>query len=55
MMDRSYVQQEAEGRIYDVVEQTLSAIAIVQAFGREKFNSGRSPRRPVTPWLRRAR
>ena len=41
MMDRSYVQQEAEGRIYDVVEQTLSAIAIVQAFGREKFNSGR--------------
>ena len=41
MMDRSYVQQEAEGKIYDVVEQSLSAMAIVQAFGRETYNQNR--------------
>ena len=41
MMDRSYAQQEAEGKIYDVVEQSLSAIAIVQAFGREAHNRER--------------
>jgi ATP-binding cassette subfamily B protein/subfamily B ATP-binding cassette protein MsbA len=35
MLDRSYEQQEAEGRIYEVVERTLSAIPVVQAFGRE--------------------
>jgi ATP-binding cassette subfamily B protein/subfamily B ATP-binding cassette protein MsbA len=44
MMDRSYEQQEAEGRIYDVVEQAFSAIAIVQAFGREGFNEQRFAR-----------
>ncbi len=38
MMNESYVQQEAEGKIYDVLEQTFSAIPIVQAFGREKLN-----------------
>jgi ATP-binding cassette subfamily B protein/subfamily B ATP-binding cassette protein MsbA len=36
MMQFSYAQQEADGRIYEVVEQTLSAIPIVQAFGRER-------------------
>ncbi len=36
MFDRSYELQEAEGQIYDVVEQTLSAIPVVQAFGREE-------------------
>lgn len=41
MMDRSYEQQETEGRIYDVVEQTFSAIAIVQAFGCEGVNKRR--------------
>jgi ATP-binding cassette subfamily B protein/subfamily B ATP-binding cassette protein MsbA len=35
MLERSYAQQQAEGRVYDVVEQTLSAIPVVQAFGQE--------------------
>ena len=35
MLDRSYAQQEAEARIYEVVERTLSAIPVVQAFGQE--------------------
>src|SRR5439155_21324216 len=38
MMDRSYEQQEVEGKIYSLVEQAFSAIAVVQAFGRERFN-----------------
>jgi ATP-binding cassette subfamily B protein/subfamily B ATP-binding cassette protein MsbA len=33
--DRSYVEQEVESGIYEIVEQTLSAIPAVQAFGRE--------------------
>jgi ATP-binding cassette, subfamily B, bacterial len=33
--DTSYVQQEAESRVYETVEQTLSAMPAVQAFGRE--------------------
>jgi ATP-binding cassette subfamily B protein/subfamily B ATP-binding cassette protein MsbA len=41
MMDRSYEQQEAEGRVYDVVEQTLSAIPVVQAFVREEHGDRR--------------
>jgi ATP-binding cassette subfamily B protein/subfamily B ATP-binding cassette protein MsbA len=40
-MDRSYEQQEAEGKIYDVVEQTFSSISLVQAFGCEAANEGR--------------
>jgi ATP-binding cassette subfamily B protein/subfamily B ATP-binding cassette protein MsbA len=36
MNDRSYEQQQVEGQVYDVVEQTLSAIPIVQAFGCEE-------------------
>jgi ATP-binding cassette subfamily B protein/subfamily B ATP-binding cassette protein MsbA len=35
MMDRSYQQQELESKIYDDIEQTFSAIAVVQAFHRE--------------------
>jgi ATP-binding cassette subfamily B protein/subfamily B ATP-binding cassette protein MsbA len=35
MMQRSYAQQQIEGEVYDVVEQTLAAIPVVQAFGRE--------------------
>jgi ATP-binding cassette subfamily B protein/subfamily B ATP-binding cassette protein MsbA len=38
MMEQSYAQQEAEGKIYEVLEQTFSAIPIVQAFGRENLN-----------------
>jgi ATP-binding cassette subfamily B protein/subfamily B ATP-binding cassette protein MsbA len=35
MLDRSYAQQEAEGHIYEVMERTLSAVPVVQAFGQE--------------------
>jgi ATP-binding cassette subfamily B protein/subfamily B ATP-binding cassette protein MsbA len=38
MMDRSYAQNEIEGRLYSFVEENLSAIAVVQAFGREEAN-----------------
>jgi ATP-binding cassette subfamily B protein/subfamily B ATP-binding cassette protein MsbA len=36
MAEESYKQQEAEGGLYAHVEQTLSAIPVVQAFGREE-------------------
>lgn len=36
MLDRSYEQQQIEGKIYDVVEHTLSAVPVVQAFSREE-------------------
>jgi ATP-binding cassette subfamily B protein/subfamily B ATP-binding cassette protein MsbA len=45
MMERSYQQQEIEGKIYDLVEQTFTAIPAVQAFGREKFNDQQFARR----------
>ncbi len=35
MLERSYEQQEAEARIWDVMERTLSALPVVQAFGQE--------------------
>ena len=35
MAERSYEQQEAEGIVYTVVEETLAAIPVVQAFTRE--------------------
>lgn len=41
MMERSYTQQEAEGKIYEVVEQTFSAMPVVQAFTREGSNDAR--------------
>ncbi len=41
MMKFSYAQQEEESKIYEVVEQTLSAIPAIQAFGREEFNDRR--------------
>ena len=44
MMDRSYEQQETEGKIYDVLEQTFSAIPLVQAFGTEGMNEKRFAR-----------
>ncbi|MGD9902578.1 MAG: ABC transporter ATP-binding protein [Vicinamibacterales bacterium] len=36
MLETSYTQQEAEARIYEVVERQLSALPAVQAFGREQ-------------------
>jgi ATP-binding cassette subfamily B protein len=36
MLDRSYRRQEAEGQIYNVVEQTLSSIPVVQTFAYEE-------------------
>jgi ATP-binding cassette subfamily B protein len=41
MLDKSYTQQEVDARIYAEVEQTLSAIPMVQAFGRESEQDGR--------------
>jgi ATP-binding cassette, subfamily B, bacterial len=41
MLERSYAQQSAEGRIYDVVEQALSAMPVVQAFAQEERNERR--------------
>jgi ABC-type multidrug transport system fused ATPase/permease subunit len=41
MMERSWEQQEIEGRMYDVVEQTFTAIPVVQAFTREPLNDVR--------------
>jgi ATP-binding cassette subfamily B protein/subfamily B ATP-binding cassette protein MsbA len=35
MLERSHHQQEVEGQMYGVVEQTLSAVWVIQAFGRE--------------------
>jgi ATP-binding cassette, subfamily B, bacterial len=36
MLERSYEQHEIEGKTYEVVEQTLSAMPVVQAFGGEE-------------------
>jgi ATP-binding cassette, subfamily B, bacterial len=41
MADRSYEQDQSEADMYDVVEQTLSAIPVVQAFGAEEENDRR--------------
>jgi ATP-binding cassette, subfamily B, bacterial len=38
MLEKSYRQQAVEAQIYSTVEQTFSALAIVQAFGREDWN-----------------
>jgi ATP-binding cassette, subfamily B, bacterial len=38
MLERSYAQQAAEGAVYDVVEGTLSAVPVIQAFGQEERN-----------------
>ncbi len=36
MLQASYGQQEVEGKLYEVVERTLSAMPIIQAFTREE-------------------
>jgi ATP-binding cassette, subfamily B, bacterial len=41
MFERSYQAQQIESQQYVIVEQTLSAIPIVQAFGREEHNNRR--------------
>jgi ATP-binding cassette subfamily B protein/subfamily B ATP-binding cassette protein MsbA len=41
MLEGSYRQQEIESRLYEVTEQTFSAMPIVQAFSREDFNDAR--------------
>ncbi len=41
MLKLSYVEQERGARIYEVAEQTLSAMPVVQAFCREEFNDRR--------------
>ena len=38
MMEKSYAQQEIEGRIYDISEQTFSSIPVIHAFARESRN-----------------
>src|SRR5262249_41780785 len=35
MVERSYAQQAIEAEVYDAVEETLSAMPVVQAFGHE--------------------
>ena len=44
MLDLSYRQQETESEIYEVVEQTFSAMPVVQAFCREPLNDERFAR-----------
>jgi ATP-binding cassette subfamily B protein/subfamily B ATP-binding cassette protein MsbA len=41
MTERSYAQQEAEGELYETLEQTLTGIAVVQAFGGESAADAR--------------
>jgi ATP-binding cassette subfamily B protein/subfamily B ATP-binding cassette protein MsbA len=41
MLEGSYRQQEVESRIYELVEETFSAIPVVQAFCRESTNEKR--------------
>jgi ATP-binding cassette subfamily B protein/subfamily B ATP-binding cassette protein MsbA len=41
MLEFSYQQQEEEARIYEIVEQTFSAMPVIQAFGREDLNDRR--------------
>jgi len=38
MMERSWQQQEVEGRLYSVIERTFSAMPVMQAFCRESAN-----------------
>jgi ATP-binding cassette subfamily B protein/subfamily B ATP-binding cassette protein MsbA len=41
MMERSYQHQQLEGEMMALAEQTLTAIPIVQAFGREEYEDQR--------------
>ena len=39
MLERGYEQQEVEGRLYSLVEQTLSSIPVVQAYTTDENDS----------------
>jgi ATP-binding cassette subfamily B protein/subfamily B ATP-binding cassette protein MsbA len=55
MEQRAYEQQEEEGKIYEVIEQTLSAVPVVQAFGAEPIEEARfrdTTRRTLAATLR---
>jgi ATP-binding cassette subfamily B protein/subfamily B ATP-binding cassette protein MsbA len=41
MTDKSYLQYELEGEMLALAEQTLTALPVVQAFGREDFETTR--------------
>src|SRR2546421_6224914 len=41
MQDRSYDQQVAEGQMYDTLEETLSGLHVVKAFGMEEARDAR--------------
>jgi ATP-binding cassette subfamily B protein len=41
MTERSYAQQEAEGELYETLEQTLTGITVVHAFGGEEAADAR--------------
>jgi ATP-binding cassette subfamily B protein/subfamily B ATP-binding cassette protein MsbA len=41
MMERSYQHQQLEGEMMALAEQTLTAIPVVQAFGREEYEDQR--------------
>ncbi|MGA7875439.1 MAG: ABC transporter ATP-binding protein [Desulfoferrobacter sp.] len=41
MSDRTYKQQQLEGQMMALAEQTLSALPVVQAFGREEYQDRR--------------
>jgi len=41
MLERSYEQQLAEGELYETIEQTLTGLPVVQAFGREDLGRTR--------------
>jgi len=41
MLERGYEQDVIEGRLYSVTEQTLSAIPVVQSYGREEHEDRR--------------
>lgn len=41
MEDRTYEQQQLEGEMMSLAEQTLTALPMVQAFGREEYEAGR--------------
>lgn len=41
MAERAYKQQELEGQVWSVAEQSLTSLPVVQAFGREEHEGGR--------------
>lgn len=41
MAERAYEQQENEGKVWSVAEQSLSSLPVVQAFGREELEGRR--------------